>query len=243
MTGVFRALSAHEGDRAAYRHEFKYMIDPIQKAGLRLRLPALLGRDPHAGADGVYRIRSLYFDDLADSCLRSNENGTDPREKFRIRIYGADPAGAHLECKRKEAGMTHKTSCAVGVPLIEELLRDGRFRLPMDAPPLVRKLFALQETRGMRPVVIVEYDREPYVLPEGNVRVTLDLDLRTSPRVEDFLDREIAARPVMPPGKDLLEIKYDAFLPDAVYRAVQTDGLARTTFSKYYYCRRPGGLS
>ena len=228
--------------RDGYRHEFKYVIDPLQKAGLRHRLPAVLQRDAHAGKDGVYTIRSLYFDDAEDRCLLENKNGTDPREKFRIRIYGADPSTARLECKRKEAGKTHKTACGVGIALIEELLRDGRFRLPEDAPPLLAKLFVLQETRGMRPVVVVEYDREPYVLPEGNVRVTLDLDLRATARADAFLDRELPARPVMPCGKDLLEVKYDAFLPDAVYRTMQTDGLSRTTFSKYYYCRKLGGL-
>lgn len=84
-----------------YRHEFKYLCSSAELAVLRVRLFGLMRPDPHVGTDGMYRIRSLYFDDCQDTCLRENEAGTDPREKFRIRIYngkeGADQPGAEAE--------------------------------------------------------------------------------------------------------------------------------------------------
>ena len=63
---------------------------------LRTRLSGLISLDAHA-KNGHYTIRSLYFDDYDDRCLLENENGTDPREKFRIRIYNGSAERISLE--------------------------------------------------------------------------------------------------------------------------------------------------
>ena len=46
-----------------YRHEYKYLVTDQQIILLRQRLDKLISIDSHAGADGSYNIRSLYFDD------------------------------------------------------------------------------------------------------------------------------------------------------------------------------------
>ena len=221
-----------------YRHELKYQVSDAQVQMLKNRITHLIPADRHAGADGTYTIRSLYFDDYENRCLRENEDGTDPREKFRIRIYNHSDQRITLECKRKERGKTHKTSC----PLTRqqtELLMQGKI-LPDIAsqPPLLQKLTMLMMTRRMRPVVIVEYDRVPYVYKNGNVRITLDTNIRSSSAVEQFLAEQIPSRPVMPAGQQLLEVKYDEYLPDFIYRALQLHSLRQTAFSKYYICRK-----
>ena len=38
---------------------------------------ALCALNPHAGENGIYHIRSLYFDDYENSCFMDNENGVD----------------------------------------------------------------------------------------------------------------------------------------------------------------------
>ena len=221
-----------------YRHELKYQISDAQVQMLKNRITHLIPADRHAGADGTYTIRSLYFDDYENRCLRENEDGTDPREKFRIRIYNHSDQRITLECKRKERGKTHKTSC----PLTRqqtELLMQGKI-LPdiVSQPPLLQKLTMLMMTRRMKPVVIVEYDRVPYVYKNGNVRITLDTNIRSSSAVETFLEEQIPNRPVMPAGQQLLEVKYDEYLPDFIYRALQLHSLRQTAFSKYYICRK-----
>ena len=92
----------------------------------------------------------------------------------------------------------------------------------------------------LQPKVIVEYDRVPYVYPDGNVRVTFDLQIRSSDRIESFLDKEIATRLIMPTNQHLLEVKFDEYIPDFIYHAIQTERLQQTTFSKYYMCRKYG---
>ena len=221
-----------------YRHELKYQISDAQVQMLKNRITHLIPADSHAGPDGTYTIRSLYFDDYDDRCLRENEDGTDPREKFRIRIYNASADRITLECKRKERGKTHKTSCRLTREQTEVLMQGKILPDIASQPPLLQKLTMQMMTRRMRPVVIVEYDRIPYVYKNGNVRITLDTNIRSSSAVGQFLEERIPNRPVMAAGQQLLEVKYDEYLPDFIYRALQLHSLRQTAFSKYYICRK-----
>ena len=227
-----------EKKQTKYRHELKYQVTDAQIQMLKNRIHHLLPLDSHVAQTGSYFIRSLYFDDYDNRCMKENENGTDPREKFRIRIYNGSAEKITLECKRKERGKTHKTSC----PLTEEQTRQlmaGNILPDIDQqPPLLRKLTLQMMTRRMRPVVIVEYERIPYVYKNGNVRITLDTNIASSSAVETFLDPRIATRPVLAVGQQLLEVKYDEYLPDFIYRSLMLPSLQQTAFSKYYICRK-----
>ena len=220
-----------------FRHEFKYVISQTQIPLLRSRISQLMQNDRHVGSSGLYSIRSLYFDDYLNSSYYENENGTDPREKFRIRIYNHSVERIALECKRKEKGKTCKTSCLLSEEQVFALIQ-GKAIDCTDQPVLVRKLCLQMKTKLLRPVVIVEYERIPYVLRNGNVRVTFDTNISSSSEVNGFLDREIPARPVMPSGWQLMEVKFDEFLPDYIYRALNLGNLQQTAFSKYYLCRK-----
>ena len=220
------------------RHEFKYLISAAQIPMLQNRIRHLLLKDAHADAKGGYTVRSLYFDDDQNSCYYENENGTDPREKFRIRIYNGNTDRIMLECKRKEHGMTMKTSCPLTRAQTEQLMQGKVLPDIGNQPPLLQKLTVQMLTRRLHPVVIVEYDRIPYVYPNGNVRVTMDTNVAASDRIHNFLEPQIPKRPVLAMGQQLLEVKYDAYLPDFIYRNLQLQNLQRTAFSKYYICRK-----
>ena len=225
-------------DKKKFRHEFKYMISEGEAAVLESRIAALIPRDPHVGESGVYTIRSLYFDSYDDRCYYENEDGTDPREKFRIRIYNASTERISLECKRKERSKTLKTSCILTPEQCKSLM-DGR--VPDDIgerQTVLNKLALLMRCELFRPKVIVEYDRTPYIWRLGNVRVTFDRNIRSSAQVERFTEPDIFTRPVMPVGQHLLEVKYDEYLPDFIKESLELGTLAQTAFSKYYLCRK-----
>lgn len=227
-----------DDEQKKYRHELKYLLSDGQLAILHGRMDARLPKDSHAGKNGMYRIRSLYFDDYDDRCLRENEDGTDPREKFRIRIYNGSRERISLECKRKERGKTLKTACALTEEQTRTLMKGKLLPDFASQPPLLRKLSIAMQTQMLRPVVIVEYDRLPYIYKNGNVRITLDTNIASSGAVDRFLDPWIPRRPVLPVGQQLLEVKYDAYLPDFIYQGLELQELRQTAFSKYYICRK-----
>lgn len=227
-----------EHDVRKFRHELKYLVGKGEMALLQNRINHLLKPDSHAGEAGVYNIRSLYFDDYYNRCFYENENGTDPREKFRIRIYNHSSKRIMLECKRKERGKTLKISCPLTVEQTRLLMEGKSLQNIGEQPDPLQKLTYYMMTRRLHPVVIVEYDRIPYVYKNGNVRVTLDTNISSSSAIDKFLDEKIPLRPVMPMGHSLLEVKYDEFLPDFIYQNLQLESLRQTAFSKYYICRK-----
>lgn len=226
------------GPERKFRHELKYIVSAAQIPLLRSRIACIMKPDPHTGPDGMYNIRSLYFDDYTGRCYYENENGTDPREKFRIRIYNHASDRITLECKRKERGKTLKTACPLSVAQAQ-MLMDGK-RLPdlEQLPPLLRKLNLSMGLQMLRPVVVVEYERIPYIHRNGNVRVTFDMNMAASSRTEQFLQEDMARKPIMPAGMHLMEVKFDEYLPDCIYRSLNLGQLQQSAYSKYYLCRK-----
>ncbi|MDE6915757.1 MAG: polyphosphate polymerase domain-containing protein [Lachnospiraceae bacterium] len=221
-----------------YRHEYKYICAAQQLEVIRNNICGMMQCDKHAVGNGQYRIRSLYFDDCRDSCLYDNINGNDPREKFRVRIYNQDSSYIRLELKRKEKGKTRKESCRIDEVLCRRMMQGAPLDLRAVDADVYRKFCLWQNTRLLRPKVIVEYDRTAYVYQDGNVRVTFDFNIRSGDAVERFLEEHVAARPVMPLNQHILEVKFDELIPDFIYSAIQIEGLRQTTCSKYYMCRK-----
>ena len=85
----------------------------------------------------------------------------------------------------------------------------------------------------------MDYTREAYVFPAGNVRVTLDYDIRTGLGSTDFLDHGSVTIPI-PGSPIILEVKWDAFLPDTIRAAVALEGRRTAPYSKYAACRAYG---
>lgn len=217
------------------RHECKHLISYSDLLALRPRLRAVARPDCH-GVDGRYAIRSLYFDDPWDTALREKLDGIDRREKFRIRYYDGDAALIHLEKKSKQGGLGTKEKAPLTAGEVQALL-DGGLDWMRDADrPLVRELYVKMRTRGLRPRTIVDYTREAFTFAPGNVRVTLDYDLRTCLDCAGFLDPDCVTLPVWD-APIILEVKWDAFLPCVIRDAVQLPGRRTQSFSKYAACR------
>ena len=221
-----------------YRHELKYVVSVQQIECLRGRIQSLMSLDSHVDEKKKYNIRSIYFDDYRNTCYFENEDGTSPREKFRMRIYNAEQEEVHLELKRKERGKTHKDSCILTQVQCTAFLKGTALPVCREDSALLQRFCFKYRAELYRPKVIVEYEREPYVYKNGNVRVTFDTDIRSSNCIDRFFDKKIFSRPVMPSGYHLMEVKYDEYLPDPIYVSLQLDHLQQTTFSKYYLCRK-----
>lgn len=222
----------------AYRHELKYEIGIPEYLMLRQRLGPLLRRDAHAGAAGRYAITSLYFDNCFDRALREKADGINRREKFRLRRYNGDLSHITLEKKQKVNQLCLKSSTLISRVCCQRLLLGEANWLPEDADGLLRELDFKIKTQLLRPRTLVHYVREPYVYGPGNVRVTFDMNLCTGMSSTDFLREAGAMVPAIRPGRMILEIKYDGFLPDAVADALQVGVLRVGAFSKYAACRQ-----
>ncbi len=216
------------------RHEEKHQVNLREALVLSRRLEKLFPRDPHAGPEGSYQVVSLYYDDPYDTALRQKLDGVDRREKFRLRYYGEEPAFFKLEKKYKVKGLCGKGSCRLSREEGERLLRrDFAFLLEKEEP-LAREFYA-KLRRGLAPKTVVRYTREAFLYAPGNVRVTLDGDIRAGAP-----ERFLIPQKLLPAlgGLAVVEVKYDAFLPEIVKLAVQVPNRQGTACSKYALCRR-----
>ncbi len=222
---------------AALRHELKHQINLREDLVLSQRLRKLFAHDRNAGEDGTYRVTSLYFDTPYDSALREKLDGVNRREKFRLRYYGTDTSFIRLEKKFKENGLCGKRSARVTAEEVRLLLA-GEYRFLLESgDPLLAELYSKLMGKGLRPKTVVRYDREAFLYAPGNVRITLDRDIRTGLGSLDFLNTGLACLPALE-RQTVLEVKYDAFLPDLVRMAVQVPGRQAAACSKYALCRR-----
>ncbi len=218
-----------------FRHEWKIEINTADLLALRSRLRVLMESDEHT-INGRYLIRSLYFDTPEDRALREKIDGVNRREKFRIRYYNGDTGFLSLEKKSKLNGLCNKQSVQLTAKQVQSILNDETLWTPQNSPPLVQELIYKMKTEGLKPKVVVDYIREPFVYRPGNVRVTFDYGIRTGLRCTDFLNPGLVT---VPAGKApvLMEVKWDAFLPDVIRDAVQMTGRRASAFSKYAQCR------
>ncbi len=218
-----------------YRHEWKHEINYGDLLTLRMRLSAVMKRDVHA-VNGVYEIRSLYFDNLSDKALREKIDGVNIREKFRIRYYNGDTSFIMLEKKSKINGLCAKESCQITAQEAQKIVGGDLSWMPGSGRPLCQELYSKMHSQGLMPKTIVDYTRDPFVYGPGNVRVTIDYNIRTGVFRTDFLNSETLT---LPAGDSpiILEVKWDDYLPDIIKDAVLIPGRRVCAFSKYEQCR------
>ena len=220
-----------------YRHELKHEITTADMITIRQRLRAVAEPDRHA-VDGKYLIRSLYFDTPTDKALLEKQSGVSRRAKFRIRYYNGDRSVIHLEKKCKVGGLGCKTSADLSEEQAGSIVNGDIQWMKDSEDELIRELYFRMVSERLEPKVIVDYTREPFIYRPGNVRVTLDYNIRTGMRNTDFLDTEAITIPAAM-GMCIMEVKWDEFLPEIIRDIVQLPHARTGAFSKYEACRLP----
>ena len=225
-----------------YRVEDKYNCSETQLVMLQSRMEAALRPDSNEGGPEGYSIVSLYFDDLQDSCLQDTEDGVNQRNKYRIRIYNDSLDVIKLEVKTKQDNRIQKQSKTISRAEMESLMRgeciaeESSFEDPATLFNLAIK------NEGLRPKVIVAYERKAYVFEPGNVRITFDRNVRASSRVEEFGQKNIRYDFLQEYDK-VLEVKYDEFIPDFLLQLLEVGNMQQSAYSKYQLCRERMDLS
>lgn len=223
-----------------YRNELKFEISNFELTRIKYRLLPLMHTDNHQDTAG-YQIRSLYFDDLYDSCMFEKEAGISYREKYRLRIYNNDLDYIRLEKKTKYADLTKKTVQRLTMSDYEAILANDinylHSVLSQNTGTLLEEFVLKILHKKFTPKCIVSYDRFAFTEETGNVRITFDQNIAGSKQVEKWVQPNVFSVPVMPPMHQILEIKYNELLPHYILQALDLGCLHRQSFSKYYITR------
>ena len=219
------------------RHEYKFSINGADDYIVSNRLRKLFKQDEFADEFGNYRVSSLYFDTPNDKALRQKLDGVSEREKFRIRYYNDDLSFIRLEKKIKKAHLNAKFNTMLSKDDVEKIIKGDIDFLLHSKDALKIELYSKMRGQLLKPISIVTYEREAFQYIPGNVRITVDRNVRTTLSPKHFLDVDAVHMDV---ERDftIFEVKYDNFLPEIVKLAVQIPDRQARENSKYALSRR-----
>ena len=220
------------------RHELKYYITPAELGVLRGIIRPLLKPDPNGNENNGYLIRSLYFDTFDDQALEEKIAGVGMRKKYRIRLYNFSDRVIKLECKSKMGDLISKQSVSIPRDLAEQIIAGDPDGLQRMKHPLLQEVYMMMKTKLLKPAVIVDYFREAYIHNAEEVRVTFDKQIRTGLNSTDLFNGRIPTYPVFDDPVEVLEVKYDDFLPSYLQAVLSGITAQRSAISKYVWCRR-----
>ena len=219
------------------RHEWKYYINYDTYYVLRDRLRQIIGPDENMHDENGYLISSIYFDDMYGTAMEEKTAGTRFRKKFRIRSYEYDPGLIRLECKSKFDEFISKESAKLTQEEYYKIL-NGDYGFLISRPEKVcQELFMYHQTKFLKPQVTVEYRREAYVYPLGNVRITFDKDISAGTDTLDMFSEYYHTTKILDDDLMVLEVKYDDYLPAHIAKLLQIGMADQCAISKYVMCR------
>lgn len=201
-------------------------------------MKTILKNDRHQDGQNMYKVTSIYFDDYGDHFLRDTEDGSADRVKYRLRIYNDSFETIKAEVKQKHDNRVLKQSDVITEAQMRDLM-EGRYLAEeaMQKEGALSRFHLAGMISGIRPKVIVEYDRSAYIYEAGNVRITIDRNIRASLDFDAFLNHDKVEYEMVRENRNVLEVKYDAFLPGFIARVLESGTMQQESCSKYRLCR------
>lgn len=219
------------------RHELKYPLTFLEYQLLKKKLITVLKPDLHAGPEGYYHIRSLYFDDFRNTALFEKQWGVARRKKYRIRIYNYSDDFIKFERKIKVDQYILKECVKLTREDAEKIIIGDINFLANSQNNFLRDFYLECRRNLLRPVVMIDYLREAYVHPVGNVRITFDIGLQTGLGPVDFFDLKSSTTGIHEEHDIILEIKFDDVLPLHIRGLFPNTILPRCSLGKFVACR------
>ena len=219
-----------------YRSEWKFYISLGEYHYLKGLLSGIMTPDPHMEDKGDYYIRSLYFDSADNTDYVTKVAGIEMRKKIRIRIYNTKADAAKLEIKNRYNQYMLKESLTIDRDVAERLIAGDYGTLDNYSDTVARKAKNIMETGIYTPKTVVDYEREAFVYPEHNVRVTFDKNIRAAAS-DRIYDSDLPMTPLLREPVMVLEVKYDQVLPQFIKDAISTARLLNSSVSKYCMAR------
>ncbi|MGE6370212.1 polyphosphate polymerase domain-containing protein [Planococcus kocurii] len=221
------------------RREIKHEMTKMDCYLLRNKLKHYMELDPHAKENGTYSIRSVYFDNFDNKVMNQKKEGLFERDKFRVRLYDSNNSFLNLEKKSKRNNLTYKQKCSMTAEEYEKIRSGDLNWMESDLRPLIQDLYWQMNLLQLKPLTVVDYEREVFIYKHGNVRVTFDSEIKTSLRNNDVLNPNIAMVETEP-DVVILEVKFDEFLPNVIKQLLQVSDMRAGAYSKYQISRMYG---
>jgi hypothetical protein len=231
------------------RFELKYLVTERRADQVRDFARNYLAPDPYARTTSqglpVYAIYSVYLDSPRLDLLNATVDGHKNRFKLRVRYYDENLNNpVYFEIKRRVNGAILKERAKVRREAAHRLLTGGvphRDDLQNSHAPdqyaSLRRFCDLAQKLNAAPRVIVAYDREAWLTPDGNsARLTFDRNVTGGPYNQAFTVQQGTDWVTPDVGGVVLELKFTDRYPNWMRDMVRLFGLERCSMAKYVKC-------
>jgi len=210
-------------------YEIKFLIDQEQSDRIMDWARRHLNPDPHAGGEqgDVYLVNSLYLDTPGLDVFHRSDRFR--QRKYRLRRYGSE-SRVWMEVKRKRKGAVRKRRVSVDDHHVMSRLME-----PLDESWEGAWFRRRIDTLQFQPVCQVTYRRFARVGKSsvGPIRLTMDDELTGCPANQWHVPcGPLTGIPLLT-NKRVLELKFQAVVPNLFRQLIQDEKLRMTSFSKY----------
>ena len=220
-------------DQPVYRHEEKFLISTQEYMYLKKLLGSVLKGDKNAAEGGRYFIRSLYFDTMSNVNFHQKEDGVQERRKIRLRVYDENARFAKLEIKNKVGAGIYKESVSIKRGDADSMAK-GNFSVLLGyRNPTALRVYRLFKTQCYRPAVLIDYEREAFVVPVFTGRITFDTNIRAASGRNGLSTSQKEMKRLFSEPKVILEVKYNHMLPEHIKSLLGSSACVPMAVSKY----------
>ena len=219
-----------------YRYELKYLLNSSQAIILKQKLSLIMEHDANT-IDGYYFIRSLYFDDVNNTAYYEKIDGLEEREKYRIRFYNFDHSYIMLELKGKKNNLTYKRQDRITEEEYNEIINQNYGKINIDNRKVLEDFINKAKRKNLIPSIIVDYNRQPFIYPVEDVRITFDEDISSGRFNYDLFSEDLLPFRAIEANEIILEVKYNNFLPSTIKKVLDTVPKTRIAMSKFALCK------
>ncbi|PLX31652.1 MAG: hypothetical protein C0600_04945 [Ignavibacteria bacterium] len=230
------------------KYEYKYLIRNEQLDTIRARILEMCDYDPYAARleKREYTVRSVYYDTRDMQSYYEKIEGIKYRRKYRVRVYGehAEDSLSFLEIKHKRGALLTKYRSPVLYSNLDAFFHDEtkeQYVLNLKGDGVsrenARRFMYHYYRRQLHPVVLVTYDREPFVgRYNGDLRLTLDKRVRAigQPTLDGMYDENGLVSSLK--GHTIFEVKFTRGIPQWCRTLIGDLSLKRQALSKYTIC-------
>ena len=211
------------------RFETKYLISRDMALAMKKFLNT---RNISVDKYGLSTIQSLYFDTFNDLLVLRSLEHTLYKEKLRLRCYGKanDSSKLYLEIKKKSLGIVYKRRIETNYKDYQDFIN---FYLYYDGQIGNELNYFRDYYKTLRPKILMLYEREAFVDPNSDLRITFDYDIRY--RAYDLKPSSNINGKKLVGDYVLMEIKTAYSYPLWLARFLSDNKIYKTSFSKYGY--------
>ena len=222
------------------RFEIKYILNTKTSNDIQKIIKDFMILDGYAKfmSNNQYFVRSLYFDNDNYDNFNEKVDGLKIRHKFRIRTYlkeRSDSSIIYLEKKGRLNERTYKIRNKIEFDQLDIILKKKDiFKLHNTNinMPLLSEFIIDSYKKRIKPKVIIDYFRKPFINKRGNYfRLTFDNNLSSTISKNLFSSQHQSKKTI--PGYEILEVKFDRTIPPWFQKVIQNFQLKRLSVSKY----------